>query len=764
MKNKKLKNGGPLTFLGRSQNPDYLQKLKDNIPGSYPKKDANTNDWRELKKFDNGDTLVQYGSMYKGLDGKISVKPNYVLRDSKSGKYHPIESRHVDELQKMYNGGPLGSQTAPDTTRVNSKPFIDNASERLQTDTRIEELGKEIKSAGPLTSKRSISKTRPSVREKALGGLTKNEDSLIASFKSLLATNTNDVFKKEYSAGGQLLSTAAGMVPGIGGILSPVVSLIDQQMSNKQMEAPAKPMNMNTNVYGNQMASGGFTTPNGVVTNVAPTNIPGPDTSMSGPMPGSFNDAPSMSEAFNKVGTPAFEGMAANGKRLAHGGMVTNDFKQYNTGSHASGNDLNINAGGAASNNNVTASVQNQENAYTNKTGSTYVHSDVLVNPESGNTFNIDAAKLNKKFSKADKSMEDKNALDFTMNRLSLINDKVRTVAESVQKALGGNTKQMYNGGPNSSVPASDNSMWDANTDQLYEQPDPNMVKTMYDTSNVNIGRTERALPNLDGLVKNRTINMKNRSTVGNSDFNFNIPAMALKSVGLAKSAVDALTPPEVEQPILTDYNKSDQQMYATNIDYTQAKQDALAAANLAGNVNRSASGSFEQYQGRQANNYANLADNLGRTSMREALDRNQQYVQRAGYEQGKAVDKTNRLTQNRINNQMNAANADLADQKLFSEITDVGSQFNKYQNYREMVTNKKEIAQATINEGIALLGSKYTNFGFSDDFMERIKSGTATIDEMVKFIATTENLKKESKTTETKDGVTTTTTTKTNG
>ena len=76
---KKKYQAGGLKMVGRSINPEYLESLKTN--GAYPKYGTtSSNDWQQLNKFDNGDTLV------KANDGK-----NY-LRDNKSGKYHLVDS------------------------------------------------------------------------------------------------------------------------------------------------------------------------------------------------------------------------------------------------------------------------------------------------------------------------------------------------------------------------------------------------------------------------------------------------------------------------------------------------------------------------------------------------------------------------------------------------------------------------------------------------------------------------------------------------
>lgn len=521
----------------------------------------------------------------------------------------------------------------------------------------------------------------------------KGQENLVKMLQSLLNTKTHDVFPKKYSVGGSLLSTLSSFIPGVGSIVSPLIGMIDQSQDVNE-QVPVEQMKLNTNVFGNQFAKGG---------------------------------------------------------------LVTKNFKQYDTGSHTSGNDQLVAENGVPSAN-ATASVQNKENAYTQK-GKTYIYSDTLVNPETGRKFNEDSAKLNKKYSKSDTSIEDKNALDFTMSRLAKANDMVRSVEESTQK---------YEGGP--TVPDSENLAWKA------QSLDPNTMfvpplnmdeapsfEDMNTTAN-SLSKSYNKMPNLNplalpGLTKpsmqlpklntvtppdpNKALDrLQGKTNVTSKGMDYNVPAGILKGLALGKSVIDALTPAEKEKTILPDYRKSDEQMYGMNVDYTQSKQDAVAASNLASNMNRSASGNFSQFQGRQSANFANVADALGNISMKENLDRNQQRMSRAGYEQGKAVDTANRNTQNRINNQQNQANADFADEKLFSEIADIGSQFNKYEYYKDMVANKKEIAQATINEGLQLIGSKYSNFGFDDDFINKIKSGTASVDELVKFMSTVDQVK----------------------
>jgi hypothetical protein len=898
--------------------------------------------------------------------------------------------------------------------------------------------------------------------------MKKQEVNLKKALESLWKEPTADVYPKRYSTGGQILSTMASLIPGYGAIVSPFISIADQyrdtEIAKKEAQQAAlnsRPTQMNTNIYG-QMASGGYT---------------------------------------------------------------TSKFKQYRTGGHMTGNDQLISENGVPSNNNAVASVQNNENAYTNNK-QTYIYSDVLVNPETGNPFNVDSAKAVKKYKYADTDPEQRRALDFTMNRLSILNDTMRNMKDSVQKAFGGppdpnnpymptvtnsaagsmttatvvpniipqqtvklntnllavpygelptptergirvtekyeNTptlnvkhdksfttskskskerfrEKAFGGPPDPVVPivptakiARESTSYPINTFQkpydhtdqmistkplgidpnglpysrgINEDPRSNLpkLKTMdeiigiaasgvthvggYDGSgskfksqqrfrekanggltsedrgsdkkpypsvasndfaggnrsypiptkadaidalrlaglhgrgdvrakvydkypdlkkayggnplskmtnmatasvadalafqgrnkpdtplqaaldnndlffrqsefnvlpngkrgwehhfdsstfplvqpwanvldfsgsdnSTNTPTTQPAQPvtnvaspatnvttpstppptntttsgkpvykksfvqkntepslddasNID-LVKEldyavmldnpKPLTIDQRSNVAESQiqnqdpyansnnnslpgskrtpFNYNAVAMGLKAVALGKSVADALEKPLVEKPMFTDYNASDRQMYGTNVDYTQARQDAMAASNLAANVNRAASSGFNQYQGRMQSTYGNLADQLGQISMNENLQRNQQAMQRGQYETAKAIDVKNTMYQNRVDNLQNMANAKLADQKLFSELSQIGTEFNQYQGYKEMLQNNKELSQATINQGLALIGSNYANFGFTKDFIDKIKTGQASVNELVQFMAATDQAK----------------------
>lgn len=440
------------------------------------------------------------------------------------------------------------------------------------------------------------------------------------------------------------------------------------------------------------------------------------------------------------------------------GGFVNSNFKQYNTGSHDSQADQGVDAMGNPNNNAQGGYVQNQENAY-KFDNTVYVMSDTLINPQTGNYFNQDAAKLNSKYKKADYIPEERNALEFGMSRLSKLNDGMKNLKEQVLKACGGSTKKHADGGP---IDPRFNYLINTETSPLetFNENLPysfNMLSESIPTYNV-----------LDQSIATDTTNPIGTASEINVGTNLSEPrggskktsltfpkikpndiALALKGAGLIGTIAAATKPATKESPILPDYTKSDLQMYLANVDYTQAMQEALGAANLSSNVNRSAAQNFSQFQGRQSMNYANLADQLANIQMQESNQRSQLALTRSQYETNKSVDTANRLYQNRIDNMMNQATADLADEKLFSELTQIGTTFNEYQYYKDALKNNKEIATAKIKEAAAVLGNKYENFGFSEDFIEKLKNEdyeNLDFEQAIKFMATADQFKKAKK------------------
>ena len=574
--------------------------------------------------------------------------------------------------------------------------------------------------------------------------------------------------KKKYSTGGQLLATGASFIPGAGGILSPLISAIDKSMAQNKPKDPLIPELPNTNIFGN-FAFGGPILPPQESTFVQPRPLQQLGTStqiqFSPEMMGQrinelqtgFLDSVMKNKYVDSSVGGSFKSRAprTHFREKALGGLITDDFIQYNTGSHNSGQDQTVDSEGVPAQG--ESSVQNQENSYKQ-----YVMSDVLRNPETGNPFNVDAAKANKKHSNARFEEDQKNALDFKMSRLQMLNDVMRK-SETKQKAYGG-----YAGDPPrrvgidgreynyltdapqvedelmTGVPPADNPF-----DIQVEYPsDRNIVgdpTQVMSAPEIQLGNpaTGQGTPEPRSFTGSRSRQSDN-TNYGVDSRTLNGLGLLSKSLALAGSVNDAFRTAQKETPILPNYNKSDGYMKQANIDYTQARQDALGVSNIAGNTNRSLSSNAAQFQGREQSRLANLQDALGRVSMQENNAQSQLNLTKSQYELNKANRNRDIEYQNQENNLQNQANTRLADRVLFQELDNIGSSFNKTGEMNKYMQNQKDVQQFNNSQVMLTLQNKYPNFKIKPDVINKFKSGEISLDEFLEYVP--EDVKQEYK------------------
>lgn len=492
--------------------------------------------------------------------------------------------------------------------------------------------------------------------------------------------------KKKYSLGGDLLQVGTSFIPGVGQFLSPLVGLLDQKL--EQPVQQKQPPLLNNNPLG----------------------------------------------------------------KFANGGILNDAFKQYQAGSHASGKDQNVDSSGDVDPNGSN-SIQNNENSYP-VNGKQYVFSDVLK--KAGKAFNVHAMEINKKYPDARFHQDQRNALDLEMKFLAKENDAARA-KESNQKALGG-----YTGGPGDPIiPPSENIQFMAQNPFEYKVPKnfptlPTITEQKYGTQ----GMIEANQMTGDGTLAQDSTSFgteikplgKDLSTVSTPNLKSGLRGtkssyspgildaktannlgLLTKGFALAGSIADALSPAEKEKLITPDYTKADKYMQEANIDYTQAKQDAQGVSNIAAQTNRSLSSNAASYQGREMARLANLSDQLGRISEAQNNAQSSLNLTKGQYESGKAVDKANREYQNNTDNLQNEANQRFAGRMLGSELSQIGTEFNKYANQTKENQNNKELSQFQINQQLAILNSKYPSFKIDSDVMSLLKSG-ASIDDIIKM------------------------------
>lgn len=480
--------------------------------------------------------------------------------------------------------------------------------------------------------------------------------------------------KKKKSLGGQILQTGASFIPGFGQILSPIIGLADQMLEpNKQTKT--QPMQTNTNPFG----------------------------------------------------------------RFANGGILNDAFKQYQTGSHQSGNDLAVDSKGNADPSGQDT-VQNRENSYP-VNGKQYVFSDVLG--KNGLPFNKHAMKINKKYPDARMQVDQRNALDLEMKLLAKDNDVARAKVES---------NQHRDGGP--IVPESQNSMWQAQSLSPITVPTlplPNQVSSdvadfkAMDNSNPGIGldttsfgteltpgtnlsMTAPATSTVTSTAKTRSyspniLDSKTANAIG----------LVSKGLALAGSINDAMKPAENEKLILPDYRKADQYMQSANIDFSQARQDAVGVSNIGAQTNRSLSSNAASYQGREQARLAGLSDQLSRIAEAQNNAQSSLNLNKGQYESNKAVDTTNRQYQNQQGNMQNQANSRFFDRTLMSDLSQIGSSFNSFAETQKVISNNKQLNEFQTNQALAVLNSKFPNVKITPDVIEKIKSGMS-IDDIIKI------------------------------
>lgn len=513
---------------------------------------------------------------------------------------------------------------------------------------------------------------------------------------------------REKSLGGQLLQTGVSFIPGVGQILAPLVGMADQQMdANKAAEEQQKLLRMQQ----------------------APIKITNPY--------GNFKN----------------------------GGILNDMFKQYDTGSHESGNDLQVDTQGTPSPNGPNT-VQNKENSY--KVGDDqYVMSDALTNPKTGNKFNKDAMEINKKYPKARFQSDQKNALDLEMKNLSKVNDIMRQNEESKQMAYGGpilggvlqkawdgwNSQSQVGALTQNGVPLAEGNMFvDSKDFNPYDTKDPREVLGPQNTQ-VSSGQAPSIakLPTLspeqvagrDAESSYQFGNDTNPLVAKTGDRgsgvldpkSANAVALGMKGLALAGSIHDALQPAEKERLLTPNYSKSDAYMQSANIDFTQAKQDAMGVSNIGANMNRSLAGNAAQYQGREQSRLAQLQDSLGRVSEAENNAQSQLNLTKGQYEQNKAVDRTNREYQNQQGNMQNQAAARGFGRQLASDLSQIGSSFNQYAESTKMNQNTQDIAKFTNSQIMATINAKNPNFKLQDNVVENFMSGKTSLDDVLAFV-----------------------------
>ena len=400
------------------------------------------------------------------------------------------------------------------------------------------------------------------------------------------------------------------------------------------------------------------------------------------------------------------------------------DFKQYDAPGHELGGQM-IDMNGNPTMNTPVAEIEKSENSYDG-----YVYSDTLVNPDTGNTYAKDAKKVaNKTKGKDDIS---KSSRVLQLMKLRMKNEDAR---------LGAQTNEQ-------GVPMAQNGL------------PINPINIMAG------GLGQAALNSAGNVASNIGSPLVTAATLGQSAFQNNIPvedrnlipdqevsatntglgtlntiAAGLKGAALGYGAIDALRSPEQEKLQLPDYSKGDQYYRNLDMDLAPALGEInMAATKATQDVSNQASG-IGSRNARVASILSRAGKNAAQTQLQQQSANNQVRAMLGQREDQKSnVTAAERIRQQTAQSQ-NDATARLAERKFFSDLSQVGTTLNNIQYANDMMKNQNELGKQAIQYGLAVLSQKYPNFKPSDDFMQRLQSGTLTeadkpmLDQLIQFI-----------------------------
>lgn len=413
------------------------------------------------------------------------------------------------------------------------------------------------------------------------------------------------------------------------------------------------------------------------------------------------------------------------------------DFKQYNAPTHEHGGQP-INIQGNPDYTAPVAEIEKQENSYDG-----YVFSDTLVNPNTGNTFAEDAAKVARKTNKGDDVSKTSRILQ--LMRLRKMNDMMRQQNEQVAP------EQLQHGGPyRDAVNAEAPALPQVNLNvplstspailPLYNQlPTRGITEQPRDWERP-YQITESDPDNNFYTVTGDTQPMPEQPVEQRQPMNLNPLAAGLKAAGLAFGAYDALRGAEQEKLQLPDYSPGDQYYRGLEIDLAPVLGEIdLAATKATQDVSNQAGGI-----GARNSRVASILARAGRNRASAQLDQQRANAQIRAQIGGREDRKAEMTSRERIRQQIaqsqNEATNRLAARKFFSDLSQVGTTLNNIQYTNDMMRNQNELGRQAIQYGLAILSQKYPNFQPDPGFMQRLQNGTLTeadkpmLDQLVQF------------------------------
>jgi len=432
-------------------------------------------------------------------------------------------------------------------------------------------------------------------------------------------------------------------------------------------------------------------------------------------------------------------------KSYKTGGTLASGYKQYNANNHEDGGQLVNNEGTPVPNGqNEIEGTENTYNYKNMKNKQPYVFSDA-------NKTSVQLKEILNRYKKknVDSDEMSRNSMEFEINRLEQKNEVIKAKQEAVQMMTEEQQPNMFkSGGPLDLT-----------------LPLPNQVLSINPNNNFNPQNITGALQ-IDPIRPLDKLGLPNRVMSNNPSNNFNskniqLPTSSnnnlttgspdqmsidklpetgdiLRAGVLGVNTLGLFNKAEKESLITPDYSAADRRMGRMNSNLDAARNEALSATNASSDMIRSASSSFQQMQGRDLQNQANLTRALGNVSLNEQQTRNQIDQSVGSYEAGKAGDIANRQYQNRVDNLQNEAQNRNIKRAILGDTLAEADRISS-------IKNNERIMDATVAETTALLSSIYPDTEITGEWVtmaKKLSQGEITDKEYQDFVKKTSPIK----------------------
>lgn len=403
------------------------------------------------------------------------------------------------------------------------------------------------------------------------------------------------------------------------------------------------------------------------------------------------------------------------------------DFKQYNAPSHEQGGQF-IDMNGNPTTSNPVAEIETDENSYDG-----YVYSDTLTNPDTGNTFAMDAKKIANKTKSKDQISQSSRILQ--LMKLREKNEGLRQQEENADIPVAENGLPYRDNNslvPDLTIPLSTSS----GVLPIYNQL-PTRGGVEYGAREYPYNRDMMQLVGESQPTQSDEFYTVSQNAFDNTaatpdkpvdaTTNLNPIAAGLKGASLAFGAYDALRGSEKEKLQLPNYSPGDQYYRDMNMDFAPALGEINMAATKGISDVSNQSGGIGARNSRVNAILARAGKSAASTQLQQQQANNQINAMIGQREDQKSNVTASERIRQQIAQSQNDANNRLAGRKFFSDLSQVGTSLNNIQYANDLMKNQNENQRQALEYGLTILGQKYPNFKPDPEFFNRLKAGTLT-------------------------------------